>query len=119
MSRAARYAPNTMAKLAVLSAGAKLAGYFAMPRLASARQRKAIAMLMTREAAAARWSADRTRRATQRPLRASVNAMPQVKTTPRIAAKTQPARLAPVIEKTSAWLIVSNESANAAPTPAI
>src|SRR5437764_3322451 len=108
-----------MAKLAALSIGARLAGYFAMPRPASTRHRKAMAMLMMREALAARWSADLTSRATQRPLAASVTAMPHVNTTPKMAAKAQPARLAPVIEKTSAWLMVSNESANAAPTAAI
>src|SRR6266850_1793514 len=74
-----------------------------------------MAKLISREAA----PAPATMRATQRPLSASVSAMPSVNTTPSTAAKNQPARLAPVTEKTSAWLMVSNESAKAAPTAAI
>ncbi len=78
-----------------------------------------MARLMTREAAAARESARCTRRLTQRPFSASVATMPAVKTRPRSVAKSHPARCDPVIEKSTAWLMVSNEIANAAPTAAM
>ena len=78
-----------------------------------------MARLITREAAAARRSAVRTRWLTHKPLSASVDAIPAVNTRPRAPAKSPPARCEPVTENSTAWLRVSNERANAAPTAAM
>ncbi len=98
---------------------ARAAARRAAASAAMASARVAIAKLMTREAAAARASADRTRWLTQRPLRESVAIMPAVKMRPSARRRAQPARCEPVSEKSTAWLIVSKESANAAPTAAM
>ncbi len=86
---------------------------------ASARHRSAIATLMARETRSARRSAPRTIFATHQPFSPSVTTMPRVKTRPSRVAKSHPAIAAPVSEKASAWLIVSNESAKAAPIDAM
>src|SRR3989442_1540304 len=93
--------------------------YFAMPLAASARHRKAMATLTQRDTKAARRSAPLTSFATHQLFSVSVSTMPRVNTMPSMAANSAPAMLAPVSENSSAWLRVSNDRANAAPTDAM
>src|SRR2546428_13153902 len=82
---------------------------------AIARHRKAIAMLITREARSARRAAPLTIFATHQPITASVNTIPSAKTRPSSVAHTQPAMVAPVSENTSPGLMGSNDNDKADP----
>src|SRR5258708_697031 len=113
MTPTPRVVPHCSACASSAGAARRAAASAAMPR-----EVNAIARLIAREARAARASAERTRWLTHRPFTVSVTIMPPVNTTPRKAAKSQPATFAPVTEKSTAWLSVSNEIAKEAPTAA-